>query len=230
MSSLLSDFLSLFFPPTCEICNNSLGKNDYLICTDCLGHLPYTQWHKNENNPLHAVFWGKIDLKGVTALFYFHNDSRVQKLMHKFKYKGTKELGFYLGKRYGSQLKNAEPFNTIDLIIPVPLHPDKMKKRGYNQSEQFANGLGQSMDVMVTTNNLYRKIASETQTLKTKIERWENVKDIFAVAHPEYLAGKHILLVDDVITTGSTLESCARVLLEIPEVSLSVAAIAAAHK
>jgi ComF family protein len=230
IASFADDFLSLLFPRTCEICDNSLYKSEELICTYCLGRLPYTHWHKDIDNPLHAVFWGKISLLGLTAMFYFHKDNIVQKLMHKFKYKGVRELGIYVGKRYGMQLKDVFPFKDVDLIIPVPLHPKKQKMRGYNQSEQFAIGLAQSMNITVVSNNLFRKTESETQTKKTKIERWENVKDIFNVAEPEELEGKHILLVDDVITTGSTLEACASILLAIPRVQISVAAIAAAHR
>ncbi|MCD6091627.1 MAG: ComF family protein [Bacteroidales bacterium] len=230
MSTFIDDFLSLLFPVSCELCDTSLSKNEYLICTDCLGHLPYTYWHKEDSNPLHTVFWGKTPLLGVTAMLYFHKDNRVQKLLHKFKYKGVRELGIEMGKRYGAQLIEVHPFKEVDLIIPVPLHPKKKKIRGYNQSEQFALGLAKSMHIEVAADNLYRKTASETQTLKTKIERWENVKDIFGVRNPEELKGKHVLLVDDVITTGSTLDACAGVLLEIKDIQISVAAIAAAHR
>lgn len=230
MANLIDDFLSLLFPRSCEICGNSLCKNETLICTYCLGKLPYTHWHKDKDNPLHAVLWGKVPIQGITAMFYFHHGNRVQTLLHKFKYKGVRELGVYVGNRYGTQLKEVSPFDDVDLIIPVPLHPKKKKIRGYNQSEQFANGLSKSMNIAVISDNLFRKIASETQTRKTKIERWENVKDIFGVTNPDELIGKHILLVDDVITTGSTLEACASVLLEIPDLKISVAAIAAAHR
>jgi len=230
MSSFIDDFLSLFFPRNCEICENCLYKNEHLICTYCLGRLPYTKWHMDQKNPLHMVFWGKLPIQGVTAMLYFHYANRTQKLLHKFKYKGVRQLGVFVGKRYGIQLIKFPPFSTVDIIIPVPLHPKKLKIRGYNQSEMFAYGLAQSMSISVVSDNLYRKTASETQTRKTKIERWENVKDIFGVANPENLVDKHILLVDDVITTGSTMEACARILLEIPGVQISVAAIAAAHR
>ncbi len=230
MATFINDFLSLFFPPSCQLCQGVLNKNESFICTNCLGHLPYTQWHKDEANPLHSVFWGKIPLQGATAMLYFHKDNKVQKLMHQFKYKGVKELGFYIGKRYGAQLIEVNPFKQVDFIIPIPLHPKKLKSRGYNQSECFANGLSKAMKIEVLANHLYRIKASETQTRKSKIERWENVKAIFDVHNPDTLIGKHILLVDDVITTGSTMEACAHVLLEIPEVKISVAAIAAAHR
>ncbi|HAG15624.1 MAG TPA: ComF family protein [Bacteroidales bacterium] len=230
MTTFLNDFLALLFPRSCEICGNSLYKNEELICLHCLGHLPYTHWDKDPENPMHAVFWGKIPVQGVAAMLYFHRGNRVQKLMHKLKYKGVKEIGVYMGKRYGLQLKNAFPFSQIDLIMPVPLHPDKKAIRGYNQSEQFAIGLASSMQVKMDAESLYRKTASETQTRKSKIQRWENVKDIFEVKNPESFADKHILLVDDVITTGSTLEACAQILLKIPNVKISIAAIASAHK
>jgi ComF family protein len=207
-----------------------LYKNEDLICMQCLGRLPYTKWHMDNENPLHRIFWGKVPIQGVTSMLYFHHGNRVQKLLHKLKYKGAKELGVYIGKRYGIQLKRVQPFSEVEAIVPVPLHPKKYKIRGYNQSEQFAIGLAQSMKIPVVSDQLFRKIASETQTRKSKIERWKNVKDIFAVKETDKLMGKHILLVDDVITTGSTLEACARVLLEIPDVKISVASIAAAHR
>lgn len=163
-------------------------------------------------------------------MLYFHPKNRVQKLLHKLKYKGVKELGVLMGKKYGLMLKNAQPYDSIDYIIPVPLHPDKFKSRGYNQSEEFAKGLSLSMNIPQLNDQLFRKIASSTQTKKTKIERWENVKDIFEIKDSSLLEGKHILLVDDVITTGSTLEACARVLLEVKGIELSVAAIGAAHR
>jgi ComF family protein len=228
--SFIDDLSSLFFPRSCEICGNVLYRNEELICLHCLGHLPYTHWHQDPENPLHAVFWGKMKIEGVSALLYFHHGNRTQKLLHKLKYKGVKELGEYIGKRYGNQLIEAYPFRDADVIIPVPLHPKKMKSRGYNQSEAFANGLSQSMHIPVDTKHLYRKIASSTQTKKSKIERWENVKSIFAIKKPEELIGKHVLLVDDVITTGSTLEACGAILLQIPNLKLSLASIAAAHR
>mgnify|MGYP003891081497 CR=1 FL=1 len=230
MFSFFDDFLSLFFPPCCEVCGEGLISKECLICTSCIGHLPYTDWHKGIDNPLQKVFWGKISARGVTAMFYFHQGGRVQKMLHKLKYKGVKELGVYLGELYGMQLKKAFPFSEVDLIVPVPLHPKRQKKRGYNQSEQFANGIALSMGIKVITANLIRKKPSQTQTKKTKIQRWENVKDIFEIKNPEQFVGKHILIVDDVITTGSTLESCGKILLEISDVSISVAAIAAAHR
>lgn len=230
MSSFLDDFFSLLFPRTCELCGNSLFKNEELICLNCLGHLPYTNWHKDLNNPLHAVFWGKVPVHGVTSMLYFHHGNKVQTFMHKLKYQGVKELGVFIGKRYGNQLKHVNPFDTIEVVIPVPLHPKKQKLRGYNQSEQFAIGLAESMNRTLSIDHLLRKVASETQTKKTKIERWQNVKDIFSIQNQEELSGKHLLLVDDVITTGSTLEACARLLLEIPDVKVSIASIAAAHR
>lgn len=228
--SFFDDFLSLLFPRTCEICGNSLYKNETLFCTHCLGRLPYTNWHRDPENPLHAVFWGKVPVKGVAAMLYFHHGNKVQTLLHKFKYKGVREIGHFIGKRYGYQLRTQEPFTEIDAIIPIPLHPHKQKKRGYNQSEVFARGLAEAMKVPVFTDVLIRKIASETQTRKTKIQRWENVKDIFEVVNGEKIIGKHLLVVDDVITTGSTLEASINLLLEHSGVQVSVAAIAAAHR
>ena len=146
--------------------------------------------------------------------------------MHQFKYKGHKEVGVFIGNLYGDELIKSPFFNTVNIVIPVPLHRKKVKKRGFNQSERLAMGLSQSMNIDLVTSILVRKTASETQTKKTKFRRWENVKEIFDIEQAETLEGKHLLLVDDVITTGSTIEACATVLHQIPGVTVSVAGMA----
>ena len=150
----------------------------------------------------------------------------MQHLIHQLKYKGQKEVGIYMGKLLGNDLKTDPGFETINAIIPVPLHPRKQRKRGYNQSEQFAIGLSESTGIAMDIKSFVRTVATETQTRKSRFARYENVKEIFKVTYPENLENKHLLLVDDVITTGATLESCANILLDIPGVKLSVAAIA----
>ena len=226
--SLFDDFISLIYPRICLSCGNSLYKNEECICTKCLYHLPKTNFHNEKDNPITQIFWGRVKIESAAAYYFFSKGGNVQHLIHQLKYKGHKEIGIYIGKLYGLELKESDLFKNIDVVIPVPLHWKKFKKRGYNQSEQFAKGLSQTMEIDVDSNTLYRKIASETQTKKSRFNRWENVKEIFEIKNVDNLKGKHILLVDDVITTGSTLESCANALLKIPEIKISVAAIACA--
>jgi ComF family protein len=226
MLALIDDFVSLFYPQVCYACGNSMYRNEEVICSFCRYHLPKTDFHKQKENPLSKTFWGRVNLENVSAYFYFSKGSKVQHLMHQFKYRGRFEIGVYMGRLYGSDLKQEEAFNDITMVIPVPLHPKKMGKRGYNQSEKFAEGLAKSMDIILDTKTLVRTYASETQTRKTRFSRWENVKEIFKVNDPDKIAGKHILLVDDVITTGATIEACATHLLEVEGTRVSVASLA----
>jgi ComF family protein len=225
--NLFSDFISLFYPRYCAACGNSLWKHEEVVCTRCDFHLPRTNFHLELDNPVSRLFWGRAKLKSAAAFYYFHKGNRVQHLVHELKYKGRKDIGIYLGRQYGSYLKNSPFFNSVDIILPVPLHKKKLMQRGYNQSEQFALGLMAAMKIPLDTNSLIRTRASETQTRKARFSRWENVSGLFYISDPGKLAGKHILLVDDVITTGSTIESCTKALLSVPGSVISVAAIAA---
>jgi ComF family protein len=224
----ISDFISLIFPKICVGCGNSLWKNEELLCHLCAYHLPKTNFHFEHENPVTRLFWGRVPIETGTAFLYFNKGNRVQRLIHQLKYKGKKEIGIFLGTQYGQELKHAPGFNSADAIIPVPLHKKKYMKRGYNQSEQFAIGLTGSMNIPVERHLLCRIKATETQTRKSKFRRYQNVHEIFSVNHPENWIGKHLILVDDVVTTGATLESCARALKEIPDVKISIVCIAAA--
>ena len=226
MITILDDFLSLIYPQVCASCGKTLYKNEKIICTFCNYHLPKTNFHLEKNNPVSEIFWGRVNIESAAACFYFSKGSKIQHLIHQFKYKGKKEIGIYLGKQYGLDLMDSPLFSSVDLVIPVPLHRIKQKKRGYNQSEQFAMGISQSMKIKMDTKLLYRKTASQTQTKKSRFKRWENVSEIFDVKQSESFQVKHILLVDDVITTGSTIEACANALYKIPNVRISVATIA----
>lgn len=229
IQSLLEDFLHLVYPRTCAACGNSLYRHEDLLCSHCLIHLPKTFYHKDESNPLFHLFWGKIPIEMISAFYFYNKGNKVQHLVHQLKYKNRPEIGVYLGKRYGQYLKTNAKYKTVDVIIPVPLHHTKLKTRGYNQAEKFAMGLSERMEIPYDFESFIRTTATETQTRKTKQERWENVKNKFEVVHPNQIAGKHILLVDDVITTGSTLEACAHILLAQNNVKISFASIAAAH-
>lgn len=225
----LADFVALLFPELCAACRESLMGNEHLICTGCLYNLPFTNFHLQPNNIVARQFWGKIELEGAYALYYFTKGGKIQNLMHQFKYKGMQQIGNMLGGIAGQQLIKNNIFNTVDVIIPVPLHKKRMRQRGYNQSTCFAQGLAQKLNATVEDDNLVRTIATQTQTHKTRFARFENMQEVFKVNRPDKLANKHILLVDDIITTGSTLEACGTQLLKIDGVKLSVAAIAYAE-
>ncbi len=226
--SYFQDFISLFYPDNCLACGNNLFKSERILCTSCLFHLPKTNYHFEKDNPISKIFWGRTEIEIASAFYFFVKASKLQHLIHQLKYKGKKEIGVFIGEIYGEELVKSEFYKNIDLIIPVPLHPKKEKLRGYNQSEVFARGLSASMNIPVDTLTLIRTYASETQTKKTRFKRWENVKEIFEIRDAEKIENKHILLVDDVITTGATLESCANMLNKISGVKISIAGIAIA--
>ncbi len=222
----MNDFISLIYPRICASCGNSLWRYEHVICTSCEFHLPKTWFHLEHDNPVSRVFWGRARVDSVASYLYFNKGKRVQHLIHHLKYKGRKEIGVYLGSMYGNYLKKTPLFNAVEVVVPVPLHKKKELRRGFNQSEQFGIGLASSMKIRIDTKTLYRAKSSETQTRKGRYKRWENVTDIFAIKNHDQLEGKHVLLVDDVITTGATLEACIHVLSGIRDIHISVATIA----
>lgn len=226
ISILWSDFINLFYPRICQSCGNYLFKNEHAICTRCLYQMPKTNFHLEKNNPVSILFWGRVKIEYATAYFTFAKGSKFQKLIHRLKYHHQTEIGIELGKHLGYNLLQSEFFNDIDLIIPVPLHPKKQKIRGYNQAKVIADGLSSSMNISVCDRNLYRSVHTQSQTKKSKHERWKNVEDIFNLHNPNDLEGKHILLVDDVVTTGSTLEACAQAILKAKGSRVSIATLA----
>lgn len=223
--NLIDDFISLFFPKTCPACGNNLFSNEKIICTKCLHHLPRTNFHADRDNPVSKVFWGRVDLYSAASMYFYKKGGKVQHLIHQFKYKGHKEIGLFLGERYGFELAQSENFKGIDLIIPVPLHWKKLQKRGFNQSEIFADGLSRSMHIEVDTTSVVRAAATATQTRKGRYKRWENVKEIFQLQNPAKLTGKHILVADDVITTGATMEACIQTIQKATGTRVSVVSI-----
>ncbi len=225
-NTYLGNFINLLFPRLCQACNGSLLGSEHLLCTSCLFNLPYTDFHLQPDNAVARQFWGKVDLQGVYALLYFEKGGKVQHLMHQLKYKNMPAIGNRLGTIAGEQLLQTQTFSSIDAIIPVPLHKSRMRERGYNQSAHFAEGLAQKLNASVVERQLVRGVKTSTQTRKNRFERFANMQQVFMVTNPEALQEKHVLLVDDIVTTGSTLEACAQELLKIPGLKLSIAAIA----
>ena len=222
----LNDLAELFFPEICITCKSRLITQENYLCMKCWHDLPVTMFHTNHDNKVAQLFWGRVMIENAASWFSYKKGSNYQQLIYFIKYKGIKELGLEAGRRYGFDLAENPAFCHIDLVIPVPLHPKKQKQRGYNQSEWIASGIGISLQKPVITGNLYRKIHSVTQTRKNRYERWQNVEGIFDVRQPNVFIGKHLLLVDDVVTTGSTLEACAFTLLKLPGTKVSIVTLA----
>jgi ComF family protein len=223
---LWDDFISLLFPRLCYACGNHLMRNENLICTECYVLIPRTNYHIAEDNPVAQLFWGRCIIDKAAAFSYYNKGSRIRNLIHNMKYKGIREIGIELGRIYALSLKSSGFTKDIDLIIPVPLHPVKKRTRGFNQSEIISMGIADVTGLPVDTKSLVRTTVSETQTKRSRYERWTNVEGIFHVIDPQTIMNKHVLLVDDVITTGSTIESCSYELLKIEGVKVSVVALA----
>ena len=224
--NFINDLRGIFFPDSCVCCGDTLLSSENQICTDCSLGLPLTDFSSVKDNPVEKIFWGRVQIESATALLSFSKKGSVQRILHSIKYKGNKELGVFMGRQLGTALAESHRFDDIDYLVPVPLHPKKLKKRGYNQSEEIAKGIAQTFAKTVCTDILIRTEFTQTQTKKSRFNHWENVSDKFTLTETDTFAGKHILLIDDVITTGATLESCARAVLQAPEAKVSVAGLA----
>lgn len=226
---MFEDFLSLIFPNSCISCNEQLLKGEYHFCLNCRHNFPRTGYHLEKDNRLSLRLRGKLPVAYALSYLKFIKGGIVQKALYKIKYEGAREAAVALGNWYGHELCT-EGFSTkFDLIVPVPMHYRKEKKRGFNQSTCFAEGLSEAMQLPVVPDALQRRLERTSQTNKNRIERWRNVEGIYQVKRPELIGGKRLLLVDDVITTGATFEACGAVLLNEGAKELSVAAIASAQ-
>jgi ComF family protein len=210
------------------VCGDKLIEQENCICLYCLHHIPRTNFHLEPDNPVARLFYGRVNIEQATSFFYFSKGSKYQTLLHNLKYKGMKEIGEEIGKHFGTDLSQSTEFNSVDIICPVPLHPSKEKKRGYNQSWWIASGIAKQLNKELSSNNLQRLTATETQTRKSRFDRHLNVDGIFELKNPEAFSGKHILLVDDVVTTGATLEACAIAILTATNAKVSIATLATA--
>ncbi|CAL68470.1 ComF family protein [Christiangramia forsetii] len=223
---MFHDFINLLYPSVCHICDAELLKNEELICTSCLHDLPITSYHLDNENPVIKVFYGRVKIEKATALLHFRKKAGVQQLIHDLKYRGYREIGTYFGQWLGKELADSDWFGEIDMIIPVPLHKSKLIQRGYNQVEDFAKELALSLNAEYADDILLKISATQTQTLKDRLSRWGKLKDTLLVQNSEKIRGKHILLVDDLVTTGATLEACVLKLYEAQEVEISIATMA----
>ena len=200
-----------------------------MLCMRCVDAMPETNFEIHPDNPVEKIFWGRLPLAGATAQFYFTKESLMQHLMHQFKYKGNRDLGFQLGKMMGEQILKSGRFEA-DALIPLPLFPAKEKRRGYNQAAVLCEGMAESMHIPVLDRAIIRPQHTETQTKKGRIERWKNMEGKFVLSDPGVVCNKKLLLVDDVVTTGATLEACGNELLKAGNVRLSVACLCVASR
>lgn len=230
LKEITNSVVHLFFPHVCAGCGSDLLHKENVLCMRCVEAMPETNFERQADNPVENLFWGRLPLNGATAQFYFTKESLMQHLMHQFKYKGDKEIGLQFGRMMGEQLKKAERFADADVLVPLPLFPDKEKKRGYNQSTVLCEGMAESMGIPVLDKVITRPQHTETQTKKGRIERWKNMEGKFILTNADAIRNKHVLLVDDVVTTGATLESCGNELLQVEGVKLSLAAFCVASK
>jgi ComF family protein len=226
VKNAINSFSHLFYPHICAGCGSDLLGNNQLLCIKCLDELPFTDFQLFNNNPVEKIFFGRVNIVSAAGLLYFTKDSALQNLMHLFKYKGKKEIGFYLGKMMGNLLLESGRFKNIDALIPLPLFTSKEKRRGYNQSTILCEGMSSVMKTEVLENAVIRSVATETQTKKNRVERWLNIEGKFELKDNEALQNKHVLLVDDIVTTGATLEACAALLEKVSNVQISIATLA----
>lgn len=223
--SILNELASLFYPDVCVVCGDELLENEESACLSCLYELPKTKNYLEKDNSAEKLMAGRIPFDRIASYCIYTKGGKLPPLIHHLKYYGKKKLGIMLGRLFGHDLLGSDFLKPVQVIVPVPLHPKKEKIRGYNQAEMIALGLSQVTSIPLSTGNLNRIISNPTQTKRTKTQRWENVKGIFEVEDKKRFENTHILLIDDVITTGSTIEACGVALQACDGITISIATL-----
>jgi ComF family protein len=218
--------LHMLFPSLCFGCAVNNVDDDEMVCINCKLSFPFTSFEKIRNNTVEKLFWGRVPLLFSCSTFYYAAETSIQQIIHHIKYRDEKELGIFMGKLMGERLQTLLLQNNADLCLPMPLHPSKEKKRGYNQASLLCEGMHHATGIHYNEEVLERKIATATQTQKNRMERWRNVKDVFAINNNNIIQNKNIVLVDDVITTGASMEACARILLDNGAKTVAITSLA----
>lgn len=230
LDTVLEDLLHLFYPHQCSGCASDALEKDQILCYRCVNNLPRTGMQHIRNNMVERVFSGRLPIHAAHSEFFFSKGKLIQQLLHQIKYKGNQQLGIYLGEMLGHSLSNTERFSDINAIIPMPMLKKKEITRGYNQAVIISKGVQKITGIPIVENLITRNKITATQTKKSRSERWQNVNGTFEINDAESWQGKHVLIIDDVLTTGATLEACGNILLNIPELTLSIAVLAFAAK
>ena len=225
---MLKPLINLFFPEVCYACHNLLTDNEDTICLNCRHDLPVTNFHFEDKDDGIKVLYGRAKIENGTALFKFEKKGLVQQLMHSLKYKNNEKISYILGDWLGNELKTLKKYQDIDLVIPVPLHKNKLKKRGYNQVTKFGQQISKAINANYNEDILIKITNTKSQTTKQRLTRWNNNDELFALQNMDAIDNKHVLLVDDIITTGATLEACVNILQQVKNVKISIATMAIA--
>lgn len=226
LSNIINDINTVLLPRLCFGCNVQLYRGEQLLCTLCRNQIPLTEYDFIEQNAVDTIFYGRIDIKKASAFLFYSDQGIVKNLIHFLKYKNQPQIGQFLGDWYGQVLKESNALDYIDIVIPVPLHKIKLKKRGYNQVSGFAKRIADHLNAGYMEHILVKTANTRTQTKKNRFYRWRSMPDLYKVTNPDFLSNKNVLLIDDVITTGATIEACTRAIKEAKDVTVSVAAMA----
>lgn len=226
---MFHDFVDFLYPKLCQTCEAVLLRNERVVCTKCIHELPVTNYHLENENAVKKVFYGRVKIENATSLLLFEKKGMVQQLIHNLKYRGHEEIGEFLGAWSGNELSQVPRYREITAVVPVPLHKSRLRERGYNQVTRFGKAVAHALQAPYIENVLVKKKASKSQTIKKRFARWGAIDTTFLIERPEKLENRHVLLVDDLVTTGATLEACALKILTIPGTKVSIATIAFTH-
>lgn len=226
LKNIVHDFSHLFFPHICVGCGTDIIGKKAVLCFQCINRLPLTNFHQHANNQVEKIFFGRLPIVLASSHCYFTKDSLIQRILHELKYRGNKDLGYFIGRMMGDAILQAGRFNDVNILVPMPLFAAREKRRGYNQAAILCDGIASTFQVPVMTKVVTRVSATESQTHKNRIQRWQNMEGRFELQDSNIIENKHILLVDDVITTGATLEACGHALLKAENTRVSILTLA----